>query len=287
MIGWVIALLIVLMLSSIYLIQHARDSEKVSRVKELIQFLDDGLTLAKPLEVEFGILRAHGYYSSGRHPHYKVNTEFSVSSSGLVDKIKYSDLCSNKYFLGVEKKGVGYLVAPAVKIVSHEFSGVVILCLDPSRVPEFSKSIVGEEGIKSELFLRNGRYVVKASWVVSTPTQWRVIYDKKKGVYTITTAPEGKSRVGSAAVKLCVTKEVCNSILELQKPGEEVVKEVESLQERKIIITHLNLINLAEIASSAGVTTYPHISGYAEGMIRVKLIHKIPLAKDVIVEEVI
>ncbi|MFN3268243.1 MAG: hypothetical protein ACK416_03170, partial [Zestosphaera sp.] len=100
-----------------------------------------------------------------------------------------------------------------------------------------------------------------------------------------------------AKLKLCVKPrqtfiippifpaEICSSILEIQKPGEEVVKELEGLPERKIIVESMDYLNLARLASTAGVTTYPHISGYAEGMIKAKLTHDIPLKKDIVVEE--
>lgn len=294
---YVVLLVILLSLLTVLVpfVVRASSSRKALLVRDLVRFLDEGVLLAKPLEVEFGILKAYGYYSK----HYRVSVDFRGHDKALVDKIPYDVLCSSAYLLATSSKGVGYLIAPGVKITSPLGRNVVILCLDPSKTPRLSKSIVGREGIKSEVSLAGGKYVAKASWIVTTPTQWRVVYDEKKGVYTITTTPESESGLRGATLKLCVKPqqifiplhifpaEICSFVLEIRKPGEEVVKELEGLPGRKIIIESMDLIDLSRLASSAGVTTYPHISGYAEGMIKVKLIHDIPLARDVIVEEVI
>lgn len=291
----ILATLIIIMfsLALVFLLLRALSYEKASRIRSMIQFLDDGISLAKPLEVEFGFLRACGYYSK----HYQVVVDFEKYSKALVDKIPYSALCSGAYLLATDSMGVGYLIAPAVKVTSPRLGGVAILCLDPSKTPRLSKSIVGLEGITSEVSLVGGKYVVRASWTTTTYSQWRVVYDEKKGIYTITTTPKSESRLRGATLKLCVKSrrtfiiprlfpvEICSSVLEIRKPGEEVVKELEGLPERRIIVESMNYLNLARLASTAGVTTYPHISGYAEGMIKAKLTHDIPLKKDVVVEE--
>ncbi|MEM3923046.1 MAG: hypothetical protein QXZ48_01975 [Zestosphaera sp.] len=48
----------------------------------------------------------------------------------------------------------------------------------------------------------NSKYVVKASWLASSAGQWKVLYDEKKGVYTVTTEPSVEGRVRNAVVKL-------------------------------------------------------------------------------------
>ncbi|MEM0014493.1 MAG: hypothetical protein QXS42_01055 [Zestosphaera sp.] len=268
------------------------NSRAASAVRSSVRFFDDGILLAKPMEVEFGLLKARGYYSRGYH----ITTEFFRRSSALVDRITYSDLCSDTYLLATDSRGVGYLIAPGVRIASREGRNVIIMCMDPSKIPKLSKSIEiteSQTSVRSEVELKDGRYVVKASWAVSTPGQWGVLYDEKKGVYTITTTPEVRGRVRGAAVKLCarpqqaLAVEICDTVLEVRRPGEEVVRELSNLQERKVVVEHLNLINLSRLAKSVGITTYPHISGYANGMVRVKLVLDIPLARNVVREEVI
>jgi hypothetical protein len=73
--------------------------------------------------------------------------------------------------------------------------------------------------------------------------------------------------------------------LEIKKPGDEVVRELERLKERKIIIEHVNNINLRKLAKHLGITNYPHISGYASESIKVKLILDKPFSKDLVREE--
>jgi len=262
----------------------------VSRVKSLIRFLDDGISLAKPLQVEFGVLRARGYYGKG----YRVTAEFVGSGSALVSKIRYEDLCSDAYLLAVDERGVGYLIAPAAKIRSRVGRNAVIACLDPSKTPKLSKSLEISESqtlVKSEVRVDEGGYLIKASWIVTGTGQWRVVYDEKKGVYTIVSEPDAGSRVRGAVVKLCVkpripfAREFCVKTLEIKKPGDEVVRELERLKERKIIIEHVNNINLRKLAKHLGITNYPHISGYAGESIKVKLILDKPLSKDLVREE--
>ncbi|MEM4628979.1 MAG: hypothetical protein QXL83_03355 [Zestosphaera sp.] len=103
----------------------------------MIKFLSKSITLTKPLKVEFGVLRARGYYSNRG---YHVMTEF-LSSSALVESISYEGLYSSSYLLAVDSKGVGYLVAPAVKVISREGRNVVVACLDPSKTPKISKLV--------------------------------------------------------------------------------------------------------------------------------------------------
>ncbi|MEM4697289.1 MAG: hypothetical protein QXS63_05615 [Zestosphaera sp.] len=97
----------------------------------------------------------------------------------------------------------------------------------------------------------------------------------------------------NAVVKLRVkpstilASEVCRKVLEFKKPGEEALTELEGLQERRIFIEHLNLVNLGRLAKSLGITAYPHISGYAENMVKVKLILNVPFSRDVVKEEAI
>ncbi|MFN3268256.1 MAG: hypothetical protein ACK416_03235, partial [Zestosphaera sp.] len=188
----ILAIIVIIAFSPIPVILalRAHSYGKVSRIRSMIQFLDDGILLAKPLEVEFGFLKACGYYSG----HYRVVVDFKGHSKALVDKIPYSVLCSSAYLLATDSLGVGYLIAPGVKVTSR-LGSVAILCLDPSKTPRLSKSIAGLEGITSEVSLVGGKYVARASWVTTTHTQWRVVYDEKKGTYTITTTPESGSRL--------------------------------------------------------------------------------------------
>lgn len=286
----IIALIVLLYL--VIVLVRVSNSRSASRIKSLTRFSSEGISLAKPLQVEFGVLRAIGYYSKGYH----VITEFLKRGSAFVDSISYKDLCSDAYLLAVDWRGIGYLVAPAVKIVSRGGKNVVIMCLDPLKTPKISKLVEVVDSrtrVESEVKIVDGRYVVKASWPASSATQWRVVYDEKKGVYTITTEPAVEVRVRNVLVKLCVKSsvlsagEICRHVLEVKKPGEEVLRELEGLQERRVFIEHLDLVNLASLARSLGITTYPHISGYAENMIRVKLVLNIPFSKDVVKEEVI
>jgi len=286
-------LIFVALLVSVPFLIRVSSSRSLSRVRSLIKFLSEGITLTKPLKVEFGVLRARGYYSNRG---YHVVTEFLSSSNALVESISYEGLCSSSYLLAVDSKGVGYLVAPAVKVISREGRNVVIACLDPSKTPKISKLVEVSDSrasVKSEVRIINSKYVVKASWPASSAGQWKVLYDEKKGVYTVTTEPSVEGKVRNAVVKLCVkpstilASEVCRKVLEFKKPGEEALTELEGLQERRIFIEHLNLVNLGRLAKSLGITAYPHISGYAENMVKVKLILNVPFSRDVVKEEAI
>jgi len=291
---WVIAVMIVSYAASLVLVMVyiVRGYRSVSRVKNLTQFLDDGISFSEPVQVEFGVLRARGYYSRGYH----VATEFTVSSSALASKIRYEDLCSDAYLLAVGKQGIGYLIAPAVKISSRVGRNVVIMCLDPAKTPKLSKSLEITESqalVKSEVKVADSGYLVRASWLVTGIKQWRIVYDEKKGVHTIVSEPDAGSKIRGVMVKLCVKPripfagEFCINFLEIKKPGDEVVRELEGLKERKIIIEHLNNINLRKLTKNLGITNYPHISGYAGESIKVKLVLNIPLAKDLVKEEVL
>lgn len=278
--------------SLIYMI-NSRYLSSLSRVRSLIRFLDKGIALAKSLEVEFGILRVEGFHTARG---YRVMTEFSRSRSVSVESISYEGLCSSSYMLAVDSRGVGRLVAPAAKIVSREGRNVVIMCLDPSKTPKVSKIVEMSDSrtsVKSELRVINGKYVVKASWTAGSAGQWRVLYDEKRGVYTVTTEFGAESRARSAVIKLCVEPytvlagEICRQVFEFKKPGEEALTELEGLQERRILVEHLGLINLSKLARSLGITTYPHISGYVENIVKVRLILNMPFLRDVVKEEMI
>jgi len=265
-------------------------SRSALRVKSLTTLHDDGISLNKPVQVELGFLRARGYYSRGYH----VTAEFTSTGSAFVSKIRYEDLCSDAYLLAVDERGIGYLIAPAAKINSRVGRNVIIACLDPSKTPKLSKTLEIAEPqtlVKSEIKVTDGRYLIKASWTVSGLKQWRVVYDEKKGVHTIISEPDTRSKARNAVVKLCVKPqtplagEFCVNALKIEKPGDEAVRELEGLKERKIIIEHLNNINLRKLSEHLGITNYPHISGYARESIKAKLILNIPLARDLVREE--
>lgn len=289
---YVIILLFIILLASIPLLVRRLAVRSISRIKNLTRFNDDGVSLAKPVSVEFGVLRVRGYYSRGYH----VATEFLRKGSAVVDVISYEDLCSDAYLLAVDASGVGYLIAPAAKITSREGKNVVITCLDPSKTPRLNKSIEVTESqtiMKSSVDLINGRYLIKGSWVIGSAGQWRVVYDEKKGVYTITTEPEVENRVRGAVIKLCVkpqmtfASEFCAKVAEVRKLNEEVTRELEGLRRREIIIDHLNTIDLRKLIKTLGITKYPHISGYAKEAIKVKLVLDKALKRDIVKEEVI
>lgn len=94
--------------------------------------------------------------------------------------------------------------------------------------------------MKSEVRIINSKYIVKASWPASSVGQWKVLYDEKKSVYTVTTEPSAEGKVRNVVIKLCVkpstilASEVCKQVLEFKKPGEEALTELEGIQERRI-----------------------------------------------------
>ncbi|MEM2021555.1 MAG: hypothetical protein QXP80_04970 [Zestosphaera sp.] len=276
----------------ISIILYRGSSRAVSRVKELTSFLKEGLSFAKPLSVEFGVLSARGYYARGYH----VETRFSGIKTAVLSNISYNDLCSVSYLLAVDKRGVGYFISPAVRINSDDGKNVLIACLDPLKIPRLGKSVevVNASSIaSSSVNLIDGKYVLKASWSVVGAGSWRVVYDERRRTYTVATGSEERGKVRGFRVDLCVKppikygSEICRTAINIEKPVQEVTEVMQGLNTRKVLITHKGLVNLLKIAREVGVEIYPHISGYAENTVRVRLVLDIPLAKDIVREEVI
>lgn len=112
-------------------------AEAVAAIRRMLVTDEEGVSLSRDLDVEFGRLRVTGV--NGRRG-YRSFTEFAPSSKLLLGKIRYRDLCSGGYLLAIDSEGNGYLDALAIRVSTKPFRNVLIACLDPLEVNTLNKS---------------------------------------------------------------------------------------------------------------------------------------------------
>lgn len=264
----------------------------VSAVRRMLAVSGEGISIGKPVDAELG--RLHTSVWQGRRRYTSV--KFSSFKEVVLSTITYEDLCSGGYLLAVGPNRTGYLEVPAMRISSGLYKNVLILCMDPNKVPRVAKSIeVSEDSSTAKALVEvlDGRYLARVSWVSHELPSWRLVYDPQRKMHRIVKEPGERSRARSLRVEICVrspeypTSEVCSVIAKIAKVGSEESGALEGLTNRKIVVIHKDKLDLLELAKELEVSRYPHISGYSEGCVRVKVILDIPSAMDIKREELI
>lgn len=284
------SLALVLVLKELH---NTKLTKAVAAIRRMLVTDEEGVSLSRDLDVEFGRLRVTGV--NGRRG-YRSFTEFAPSSKLLLGKIRYRDLCSGGYLLAIDSEGNGYLDAPAIRVSTKPFRNVFIACLDPLEVNTLNKSIeIVEEtsAAKSIINVSNGRYSAKLSWTSLELPSWRLVYDPKRGSYRIVKEPGMGARVRSVRVEICakslgyLTPEVCATIIRLARVDTEASGMLEGLSSRRLVVAHMANINLLKLAKEVGIDRYPHISGYSSGYVKAKLTFEVSMARDIVREELI
>jgi len=285
-VGVFILAIFILIFFVLTIIRHG----KLGDFKSNIRIERDRIVLPSILELELGRVILD-YYKRGKCFELKIN--INPVKKITTDTIILDELCNSGFYAASSKSIFQgpwlHINAPGFRVIKEPYSGIVGLCLDPSKIPvkrvelniksEYSGEVVGE------VMTNNGGFTGKVNWIYRVTRTPKVVFDEKSGVYRVIEDYTSKSRARSVRLEVCgevdLAKKKCLTIVENYEPNKEIYGKTRILEERKIVFTLEGcttcLKDIEQLISDS-------LLGYAEGKIKAKLVVDIPMGEDVISE---
>ncbi|MCX8185359.1 MAG: hypothetical protein RMI56_02925 [Sulfolobales archaeon] len=277
MVALSIALSILTLVYSRKMLIYSRSSKAVLAIKKILVTSDSGISLPGHTEGELGKV----YVSTHSRRSRRTVVGFSAISKISLNYVSYRDLCFSSYLLALDAGGSGYLEAPAIRVISEQYRNTFIVCLNPLVTPRLTKRVdVFEDASLAEgvVELVSGYYQARATSLRHDLPSWRLVYDAGRGIYRIVKELGESVRVGEVRVEVCVKPlkylptKICATIVRSDKLGLEEWGRLEGLTKLKILVFHKDSIDLFKLSREVNLSKYPHISGYSEGLVSVKLV---------------
>lgn len=274
------------------------ETRKVNQFKHEIRVEKDKLVLPEEALVELGTISLKSYYrtyKSGRRSIKEwVNEVAVLESKEITTKaIDLDQICAKPFFLLADPDDIIILEAPGFKVSSGRFKDIVVACLNQLYIPERVIELeVGDpnEHAKAKVKLSPKGFETEATWVFKAPTQKKVIYDKKHGVYRIVDEYTTKPQAKRARVEICAqtpTSKLCTPLVKLDVPNKPIQGVIPFKINDKLLVFYTKIMGghyYFRIKNALETHHKTIIVGYKPNHLTARIILEIPQGKDLVAE---
>ena len=128
------------------------------------------------------------------------------------------------------------------------YKGVVGIFIDPSKAP-VKRVVLSVKSTHSgealgEVTVVGGGFAGKVSWICQAEKVQKIIYDEKRGVYSLLEEPVDKPRARAVRLEVCGKassgKEFCSEIAVVREPGGVAEGGFTTIGKRTLVFTAKN-----------------------------------------------
>lgn len=163
--------------------------------------------------------------------------------------IELDKVCNTPFYIYADFDDRIFIEAPGFIIKSGRFKDMIMLCLEPSSTPERRIEISADNGVEKAVgIVKIGRNGIELSltWLFNAPSQKKMVYDEKHGVYKVVDEYTSKPRARGSRLEICFqtpdAKKKCISLARSNKPNTHVNNSVQFKIKEKLVFLQKDLL---------------------------------------------
>lgn len=251
------------------------------------------LFLPEEVPIDIGVISIKRFWHGEKRRRDVVDLRVLNPATLSTKIIELDKVCNTPFYIYADFDDRIFIEAPGFIIKSGRFKDMIMLCLEPSSIPEKRVEISADNGVEKAIgivkIVRNG-IELSLTWSFEAPKQKKIVYDEKQGVYRIVEEYSEEPKARGARLEICFQtpdSKTCTTLAKLDKLGTSTSTTLPFKIKETFVLIHKDLIIYTMLAKMIGLNLIPLTPitiGYKPGYIKARLILDMPLARDIVKE---